>query len=160
MEACVGIGGPILGSLGALVCHSLGELTGSGLLISLAYTGYWLNLFNLTPLSPLDGGRIATALSPWFWVPGLAVMGFVAWQRPSFIIFVILVASIPRVISLFRRKSDEERRYFEVTPERRLIMGAAYFGLIAALVLMMYTATNQLEAMGVQPGRRSSTQVQ
>src|SRR4029077_2782111 len=65
MEACVGIGGPMLGSLGALACHSLGEMIDAPVLIALAYSGYLLNLFNLTPVGMLDGGRIVTALSRW-----------------------------------------------------------------------------------------------
>src|SRR5437016_14653611 len=50
MEACVGIGGPILGSFGALVCNALGEIMGAPLFIALAWFGYFLNLFNLTPV--------------------------------------------------------------------------------------------------------------
>src|ERR1700736_2932994 len=49
MEACVGIGGPMLGSLGALVCNALGEFFNAPIFIALAWFGYFLNLFNLTP---------------------------------------------------------------------------------------------------------------
>jgi hypothetical protein len=45
--------------------------------------------------------------------------------------------SLPRLFSLFRGRSPEEARYYEVTPAQRLIMGAMYFGLIAFLVLAM-----------------------
>lgn len=38
---------------------------------------------------------------------------------------------------LFRQKSDEQRRYLEVTPRRRLAMAGMYFGLIAFLLLGM-----------------------
>jgi len=144
MEASVGIGGPILGSIGALACHALGLALDSPLLISLAYTGYFLNLFNLTPLGQLDGGRIATALSPWLWLPGLAIMGWLAWQRPNFIIILILIISIPQVISLFRHRTEEQQRYFEVTPERRGMMAAMYFGLIGSLILGMHSARENL----------------
>src|SRR5881409_3321508 len=72
MEACVGIGGPILGSLAAAACHALGLALDYPLLIALAWTAYFLNLFNLTPVGMLDGGRIVTALSPWLWLPGFA----------------------------------------------------------------------------------------
>src|ERR1700732_1786114 len=75
MEACVGIGGPILGSLGALFCNLLGEIFDAPIFIALAFTGYFLNLFNLTPVGMLDGGRIVTALSPWLWLPGFAALG-------------------------------------------------------------------------------------
>ena len=63
MEACVGIGGPILGTIGALSCNSIGELTDAPIFFALAWFGYFLNLFNLTPVGMLDGGRIVTALS-------------------------------------------------------------------------------------------------
>src|SRR5216117_4539732 len=58
MEACVGIGGPMLGSLGALVCNAIGEFTDAPVFIALAWFGYFLNLFNLLPVGFLDGGRI------------------------------------------------------------------------------------------------------
>ena len=65
MEAWVGIGGPLLGTLGAVMCDLIFLATGEPIFRALAYTGFFLNLFNLAPISPLDGGRIATALSPW-----------------------------------------------------------------------------------------------
>src|SRR5256714_13109712 len=65
MEACVGIGGPILGSLGAAACHALRLALDYSLLIALARTGHFLNLFHLTPVGMLAGGRIVTALSRW-----------------------------------------------------------------------------------------------
>ncbi len=144
MEASVGIGGPILGSLGALACHGLGLTLDSPLLISLGFTAYFLNLFNLTPLGQLDGGRIATALSPWLWLPGLAIMGYMAWRHPNFIIILILIISIPQVVSLFRKRSDEQQRYFEVTPLQRGSMAAMYFGLIGLLIFGMHAAQNNL----------------
>src|SRR5512141_2381252 len=67
MEACVGIGGPLLGSIGALGCLGLAGMTGNPLFTALAYSGFLLNLFNLIPIGMLDGGRVATALSPWLW---------------------------------------------------------------------------------------------
>jgi Zn-dependent protease len=151
IESWVGIGGPLLGSLGALVCHVAGENLGIPLLIAIAWTGYWLNLFNLTPIGYLDGGRIVTALSPWLWIPGLAIMGYMAFTRSNFIIWLVLFLSIPRIISLFRKKSDEERRYFEVTPAQRMQMGAMYFGLIAALAFAMDVSHKQLDGVHRQP---------
>jgi Zn-dependent protease len=151
MEAWVGIGGPILGAAGALICHSIGEMTNQPLFIAIAWSGYWLNLFNLTPIGQLDGGRIVAALSPWLWIPGLAIMGYFAFTRPNFIIFLILALSIPQIIGLFRKKSDEERRYYEVPPHRRWIIGSAYFGLIGALVFMMDVSDKQLHGRGVVP---------
>src|SRR3982074_1406190 len=74
MEACVGIGGPMLGSIGALACNVVGEFFAAPLFIALAWFGYFLNLFNLTPVGMVDGGRIVTAMSRWLWIPGFALL--------------------------------------------------------------------------------------
>jgi Zn-dependent protease len=157
MEACVGIGGPILGSLGALACNLLGEIFNMPLLIALASTGYLLNLFNLMPVGFLDGGRIVTALSRWLWLPGFAMLLWFGWKFPNFIVWLIVIASLPRIYSLFRKRTEEERRYYEVTRTQRWTMSILYFGLIATLALGMYTAHNQL---GGHPARRHGVIVQ
>src|SRR5437899_7123819 len=64
IEAQVGIGGPLLGTAGAAVCLGLGMATGNPLFRALAYSGFFLNLFNLAPIGFLDGRRIVTAFSP------------------------------------------------------------------------------------------------
>ena len=150
MEACVGIGGPILGSLGALVCNALGAIFAAPLFIALAWFGYFLNLFNLTPVGMLDGGRIASALSRWLWLPGFAVLLWFGWKYPNFIIWLIVLLSLPRIYSLFRTRTAEEMRYFEVTPAQRWIMSILYFGLIAALLFGMHVAQQTLHDLGVR----------
>ena len=137
IEACVGIGGPLLGAAGALLCEMIYQATGQGLFRALAYSGFFLNLFNLAPIGFLDGGRIATALSPWLWIAGLGVVGGMAWLHPNFIVVLILIMSLPRLWMLFRAKTDDEKRYFEVTPGQRWTMAVLYFGLVALLVLGM-----------------------
>jgi Zn-dependent protease len=137
IEAQVGIGGPMLGTLGAGACELIHLATGNPMFRALAYTGFFLNLFNLAPVGFLDGGRIVTALSPWLWVVGFAILVAMTIARPNFLLLLILLFSLPRLFSLFRRKSDEEKRYFEVTPTQRWTMAAMYFGLIILLVLGM-----------------------
>src|ERR1039457_1504461 len=137
MEAWVGIGGPLLGTAGAIVCEGLFVISGNPLFHALAFTGFFLNLFNLAPIGFLDGGRIVTALSPWLWLVGAAVMLALLVMHPNFLIGLILIVSLPRLWSLFRKKSEAERRYYEVTPGRRLAMAVMYFGLIVFLLLGM-----------------------
>ena len=137
IEAQVGIGGPMLGTLGAGLCELLFLVTANPMFRALAYTGFFLNLFNLTPVGFLDGGRIVTALSPWLWVIGFFILAIMTVLHPNFLLILILVLSVPRIFFLFRRKSDEERRYYEVTPAQRRTMAAMYFGLAALLVVGM-----------------------
>jgi len=145
IEAQVGIGGPLLGTLGAVACEGLHLLTGNPMFGALAYTGFFLNLFNLAPIGFLDGGRIVTALSPWLWLVGLVIAGLLMVVQFNFLLLLIVVMSLPRVMFLFRKKTDEEKRYFEVTPSRRWAMATLYFGLIAFLVIGM-------QASHVEPG--------
>ena len=158
MEACVGIGGPMFGSLAALLCHAAGIYFGAPLLIALAWSGYFLNLFNLAPVGMLDGGRIVTALSPWLWLPGFVLLAWLGWTHPNIIIWILLLMSLPRIFSLFRKRSEEEQRYFEVAPTQRWTMGGMYFGLIAALVVLMYVAQTELQSIP-HPSRNQIQQI-
>jgi Zn-dependent protease len=142
IEAQVGIGGPILGTVGAVVCEGLYLLTGNELFRALAFIGFYLNLFNLTPVGFLDGGRVATALSPWMWVVGIIILGWLTVERFMAghfnpILLFVFIFSLPRLFSLFRPKTEEEKRYYEVTPRQRFVVAVTYFGLIAFLVVGM-----------------------
>ena len=137
IEAQVGIGGPLLGTAGAAACYLLYLVTAHPLFSALAYTGFLLNLFNLAPIGFLDGGRIVTALSPWLWLVGAVVIGLLLFVQFNFLLLLILVMSLPRLVSLFRRRTEAEARYFEVTPAQRWLMGALYFGLVIFLTLAM-----------------------
>lgn len=150
IEACVGIGGPMLGTFGALVSNALGEMFEAPVFIALAWFGYFLNLFNLTPVGMLDGGRIVTALSRWLWLPGFAALLWFGWKFPNFIVWLMVFLSLPRVVSLFRRRTEEERRYYEVTPTQRWTMSILYFGLILSLIAAMHLAQNDLHERGVR----------
>lgn len=153
VESQVGIGGPMLGAAGAGVCYLIFLATGNPMYCGLAHVGFLINLFNLLPVGQLDGGRIVTALSPWLWLIGFAILAVlmvteIRAGHLSFLLILILVISIPRLFFLFRRKSDEELRYFQVTPGQRMVMSAMYFGLIALLAIGMQmtdVAPNTLE---------------
>jgi Zn-dependent protease len=152
IEAVVGIGGPLLGTIGAIGCIGIYHMTENPLFLALAYTGFFLNLFNLMPVGFLDGGRVVTALSPWLWIVGFIILvGYTVWRfingHLNFLLPVIIVFSLPRLFFLFRSKTDEQRRYFEVTAEQRLIMGTLYFGLIVFLVWAMDTSHLDREAI-------------
>jgi Zn-dependent protease len=150
-EAQVGIGGPLLGTVGAAACYGIYCATGNLLFAGLAYTGFFINLFNLAPIGFLDGGRIVTALSPWLWLVGTVIIGCLMFVHFNFLLLIIFAVSLPRLFSLFRKRSTEEERYFEVTPRQRWMMGGMYFGLIALLVTGMVAARVQT---GTDTGRR------
>jgi Zn-dependent protease len=141
-EARVGLAGPILGSIGAAAVAVVGELTGSNLLIALAYFGFFINLFNLLPVVPLDGGRAAAAMSPWMWFGGFGVLVALAFLDPGnpILLIIVLFAGIQTYHRWKQRKTHSlaQEAYYRVAPRHRLMVGAVYVGLIAALVFGMH----------------------
>jgi Zn-dependent protease len=141
-EARVGLAGPILGSVGAAAVAVVGELTGSDLLIALAYFGFFINLFNLLPVVPLDGGRAAAAMSPWMWFGGFGVLVALAFLDPGnpILLIIVLFAGIQTYHRWKQRKTHSlaQEAYYRVAPRHRLMVGAVYVGLIAALVFGMH----------------------
>ncbi len=88
-EAYIALGGPILGTIGAFLAYMLGVTMDSTTLIVVAYFGFFVNMLNLIPIHPLDGGRIVTAVSRWFWIIGL-IGGLVVIYYLKSVIFLII----------------------------------------------------------------------
>jgi Zn-dependent protease len=145
VEALVGIGGPVLGSAGAFVCLAVAWATGEPFWYALASSGFLINLFNLLPISPLDGGRIVGVISRWFWAVGYAIgiAMFAVTRHP--LLFLILLFGL---MGLGQAIRGPRPGYYDVAPARRVAMGAAYFGLAALLALAMRAAEAPLEGIG------------
>jgi Zn-dependent protease len=144
-EARVGLAGPILGSLGAAVCLVLGEVYNSSFFFALAYVGFFLNLFNLIPVVPLDGGRAMAAMAPWMWWVGFAALIPLALFvfHGSFIIFIIMIFGAREVWTrwkLRQSRSLEQAAYYRVAPLARAAVATVYVGLIVLLAVGMDTA--------------------
>jgi Zn-dependent protease len=139
-EARVGLAGPILGSIGCLVPLALYEATGNNLFRALAFTGFFLNLINLLPVLPLDGGRAMAALSPVMWAVGFVILLGVMFAYPTPIaLIVLLFGGIETYRRWKLRKSPESQRYYEVRPATRVAIALVYVGLAAALAVGMHT---------------------
>jgi len=131
MEANVAIGGPAMGTLSALFCLAAYFWTNSMLMLVLSYTACLLNLFNLIPCDPLDGGRIAAAISPRLWWLGSIVMGGLFVYTYNFFVFIIFLFSIYRLWGSC--SLDENLAYYDLTIGQRLAVGWWYFGLVIVL---------------------------
>ena len=137
-EARVGLAGPVLGAAGCLVPLALWLATGNELFQALAFTGFFLNLFNLLPVLPLDGGRAMAALSPWMWFAGYALLiaATIAFPNPI-LILILLLGGLETWRRWKARHQPEERRYFRVPRRTRLAIAAVYIGLALALGVAM-----------------------
>ena len=158
-EAYIGLGGPMLGTVGAIAAWWLGHEYDVTWLLAVASTGFFLNLINMIPLPPLDGGRITTVLSPRVWLLGVPIIGALLWFQFSLILLLIAILAVPHVIAAFRfdpTSSPEAQRYHDVSPRTRWEYGLIYVGLIAFLAYM----TNDLhrELRGIRAQQTEQTQ--
>ncbi|HET7526389.1 MAG TPA: site-2 protease family protein, partial [Burkholderiaceae bacterium] len=147
-EAYVGLGGPLLGSIGALVCYGLARNYDATWLLAVAYAGFFINLFNLIPLSPFDGGRITAVLSPRIWLLGVPILIalFLWWPSPMLVLVAILAA--PQVMQALRYRADspEAQSYYAVSTRTKWEYGLYYIVLAAFLAVMTHDVHEMLQA--------------
>jgi len=156
-EAVMAYGGPLAGCIGSWICWALALQLQVSWLMHAALISFAINLFNMIPIPPLDGGRICAAVSSWFWLIGLTLLGAYTWfvffhaaRSTSKIIFivilgVILLAAIPRLkATLFGQLTEEMQQYYRVHFTDRLTMALMYLGLIAALLLGFWHSSQYL----------------
>jgi len=136
-EARVGLAGPILGTVGTLIPLAIWLATGSDLWQALAYVGFFINLINLLPVLPLDGGRAMAVLGPKVWIAGIliAVAAAVIFLGPFMLLFVLVLGG-PELYHRFKNRHSKESRVFHSVPTRtKLVVGAVYLSLAALLVV-------------------------
>jgi Zn-dependent protease len=137
-EAFVGFAGPLAGTAGALACYWVARQTGSELLLALAYSGCMLNLFNLIPVSPLDGGRITAIISPKIWLAGVPLLAALFFYRPSPMLILIAILAYPQLKAALSGRHERPPEYYQVPREARINYAVMYLGLAAFLAIMSY----------------------
>lgn len=143
-EARVGLAGPVLGSIASAACIVIWHATGADIWRALAFTGFFLNLFNLLPVVPLDGGRAMAAMAPWMWFLGFAAIIPLAVIFPNPIILLILLFAGYETYKrwkLRRAGGPQQEAYYRVKPLDRVLVAAVYLSLIALLVVGMHATT-------------------
>ncbi|MGZ5313155.1 MAG: site-2 protease family protein, partial [Solirubrobacterales bacterium] len=126
--------GPVLGSLATLVPLGIWLATGNEFWQALAFVGFFLNLFNLLPVVPLDGGRAMAALSPWIWFLGFAALIVLTVFYPNPIMLLILLFGGLESWRRFKqRNSPEGQAYHRVPTRTRVLVAVVYLGLAIAL---------------------------
>jgi Zn-dependent protease len=145
-EAHVALAGPMLGTVGAIAAYFLAHNQDSGWLLAVAYTGFFINLINMIPLPPLDGGRITAVLSPRIWLLGVPIIGALLWWHFSMILLLVAILAGPHLLAALRfdKSSPEAQQYYAVSPRVRWQYGLLYVGLIAFLAYMTNEVSQEL----------------
>jgi Zn-dependent protease len=138
-DAASAIAGPAVGIVASGICQAYGMATGNAFWVVAAHLGYLINLFNLIPVLPLDGGRIAGSIDPRLWMLGLVIfVGYMlstGLSNPMAWLFLILIGAtaIPRAIAAWRGVIDP--RVLQTPPAVRGAIALAYFAAIAMAAL-------------------------
>ena len=148
-EAWVGLAGPLLGTIGALAVYYAYRATDEPLLLALAYAGFFLNLFNLIPISPFDGGRITAIVSPRVWLVGAPLLVALFFWRPSPMLILMAVLAAPHLWKAikFDPNAPENAAYYSVAPAKRFEYAVYYIVLAAFLAIMSFDVHEMLERM-------------
>lgn len=145
-KAYVAYGGPFIGTLATFAVYFWARSEGSMLGLAVAYSGFFLNLFNLLPVSPLDGGRITAVLSPRIWLLGVPLMLGLLIYQPSPMLLIIAIIAFPKLLAAWRYDPSlpANRAYYGIPDSTKLEYTMLYLGLVALLGLMTYSVHGML----------------
>ena len=136
-EAYVAYAGPFVGALFAFGLYYWGRSNDSGYALALAQAGFVLNLFNLIPLHPLDGGRITAVISPKLWLLGAPILLALWFYQPSPLLILITILAVPQVIKALQDHPDHAG-HKTVSDTVKFEYGVLYLALTAVLALMVH----------------------
>lgn len=150
-EAVVGIAGPVAGTFASSLCllwwfaHRHQPI-----FLSLASVGFLINLFNMLPVPPLDGGRVTAAVSPWIWMPGILVLaGWIVFdllvaKTVPWILLILLFYAWPRIWATLKGR-QRHSPYYNIGRTASMAMGAAYLLLGIGLIVLFFFSLPGLE---------------
>ncbi len=143
-EAYIGFAGPLAGTAAAMVCYYCARNYDSNLLLALAYSGCMINLFNLIPIAPLDGGRITAIISPKVWLVGVPLLAALFFYHPSPMLILIAVLAYPQIKEAIWGDPEKGEGYYQAPRETRINYGVLYLVLVAFLAMMSYSIHEML----------------
>jgi Zn-dependent protease len=136
-DAYIALAGPLVGLGLAAVCYAIGDATNDRFWFACADLSAFLNLFNMIPMPPFDGGRIIGALWPPLWLGGFAL--FIAFAAlvhvPILFVAIIAVLGLPSMISVWRGGADPRAQ--NMTLPARVRVSLWYLGTVLGLFFVM-----------------------
>ncbi len=124
-NAQIAIMGPAAGMLGGLAFGAAYGMTGSPLWLVLAYYSFLINLFNLSAIPFLDGGRITVIIPPKILLCGLLATVIVNFKFP--ICWLLLLFALPQITERWRSGTIDPA--LPISRRDQQTYTLAYFGL-------------------------------
>ena len=143
VDAEISWAGPFAGTLGGAVCFGVYLATHNVFWLVLAHVTFLLNLINLSPSVPLDGGWIVKAINPKFSLIGSVVGIGVGLYLHSTLLVIIAALGAFHGWSAWRAQ-DDDLDAMPITPQARMRVTAAYLGLMLILGVSLGYSTHVL----------------
>jgi|GEM_PF-1816521 len=146
-NAAIAIGGPLFGTIFGIICYIFYYATSDYTFLVLSFNSILLNLANLIPVNPLDGGQIVEAISPvlcYIGFPFLVYL-FVFVKRLKtkiVLLFIIVIGAYQTYKFTTKYKTDD---YYKIDKNSRLKFTIIYGMLtlfLAISAICLYNAFN------------------
>jgi len=147
-DAYIALAGPVTGLALAALCLGFGIYANDGFWYACAYFSAFLNLFNMIPIVPFDGGRVIGAIWAPLWIGGGVILIAAAWYLhvPLLLIALIALMGAPAVISVFRGVVDP--RAANMTNDARVRVGLWYVTTALGLITVLSQAQGHMPSNG------------
>ncbi len=136
-DAYIALAGPLTGLGLAAVCYGVGLATNDRFWYACADLSAFLNLFNMIPMPPFDGGRVIAALWPPLWIVGFALFVFFAlyFHIPILFVAIIGILGLPAMLAAWRGRVDP--RAARMTLSARIRVSVWYLATLLGLFFVM-----------------------
>ncbi len=170
-HAWVAFAGPLIGGVTSALLYWIGVIINNTWLMTTGHLGSILNLLQLIPAKPLDGGFVISAVSTRLLIPGVIFLVIFSIYRQSIFLFVIAIFSIFTLLESFTGKAQLELQanassastvgalvseiekisateiMRSATTTQRWIIGIAYLVLAASLGQLYAISSDQLPSL-------------
>lgn len=151
-DAYIALAGPLTGLALAAACYGVGIATGDRFWFACADISAFLNLFNMIPVLPFDGGRVIGAVWPPLWIVGVIVfIAAAVWLHvPIVLVAIIALLGVPAMFAQFRGTPDP--RAASMTNAARARVGFWYVATSLALIVLIGQAHAALPSAASNSG--------
>ncbi len=147
-DAWVSLAGPLVGGVAAAGCYYYGVMTQNVLFMASGSVGLFLNLVQLIPAKPLDGGFVINAINKWLLIPGIVILVAFTFFFKSFLFGIVAVIAFFNLIHQFKNPNEPPMRGGQVqivaTMAQKVAISLAYFGLTGMLGYLYWMSHEEI----------------
>jgi Zn-dependent protease len=147
-DAYIALAGPLTGLVLAALCLGFGIYSKDTFWYACADISAFLNLFNMIPVVPFDGGRVIGAIWAPLWILGGILLIAASWYLhvPILLVAIIALMGAPAMIAAFRGVVDP--RTANMTNDARVRVGLWYVTTALGLITVLGQAQGHMPTNG------------